>query len=262
VTITEDTARPKHMNADPPRGGICHVLRSDLDLAEAVPIAHRERAAEECIAATLTLDRGQWSGRVQDPMPGGIGLLILSGLLLRRVGISRDHGAELLAGGDIFRPWLNEEEQPALPHTTGWRVLEPTQLAVLDRRAAARFARYPELTGRLVSRALERARSLAVHMAIAHQARVHIRVHMLLWHLANRWGRVRPDGIIVPLRLTHSVISELVAARRPTVSTALSRLAKDELVRPVDEGWLLLGDPPGELLEVPEATMPEAGPRG
>lgn len=93
-----------------------------------------------------------------------------------------------------------------------------------------------------------------MNMAIAHQARVHIRVHMLMWHLANRWGYVRRDGIVVPLRLTHSVISELVAARRPTVSTALSRLAKDGLVTQSKDGWLLAGDPPGELLEVPDAA--------
>jgi CRP/FNR family transcriptional regulator, cyclic AMP receptor protein len=233
---------------------ICHVLREDANLAEAIPPAQRARALEECIAATLTVRPGQWSGRGEDPMPGGIGLLVLRGLLIRRVGVSGDHGAELLGEGDLLRPWLNEETQPAFSHTTGWRVLEPAQFAVLDRHVAARFARYPELTGSLVARALERARCLAVHMAIAHQARVHIRVHMLMWHLANRWGYVRRDGIVVPLRLTHTVISELVAARRPTVSTALSRLAKDGVVRSVDDGWLLPGDPPGELLEVPDAA--------
>jgi len=240
--------------------GICHVLREDVNLAETVPAGQREQAVEECIAATFTVERGQWSGRSSDPIPGGIGLLVLSGLLIRRVGISGDHGAELLGEGDIVRPWVNEEEQPAFAHTTGWRVLEPARLAVLDRNVAARFARYPELTGRLVARALERARGLAVHMAIAHQARVHLRVHMLMWHLANRWGYVRRDGIVVPLRLTHTVISELVAARRPTVSTALGRLSREGSVRPVDEGWLLLGDPPGELLELPDATAESRGP--
>lgn len=52
---------------------------------------------------------------------------------------------------------------------------------------------------------------------------------MLLWHLADRWGRVRSDGVIVALDLTHSVLAELVAARRPTVTRSLSELA--------DKGW-------------------------
>ena len=30
---------------------------------------------------------------------------------------------------------------------------------------------------------------------------------MLLWYLAERWGRVTPDGVIVPLRLTHETLA-------------------------------------------------------
>jgi len=38
-----------------------------------------------------------------------------------------------------------------------------------------------------------------------------------------------------------------LAARRPTVTSALTQLTRRELVRPLDVGWLLRGDPPGEL---------------
>ena len=55
------------------------------------------------------------------------------------------------------------------------------------------------------------------------------------------------DGVVVPLRLTHAVLSDLVAARRPTVTSALSELGKRGLLRPVDEGWLLSGDPPAPV---------------
>ena len=73
-----------------------------------------------------------------------------------------------------------------------------------------------------MGRALARSRNLAVNMAIVHQSRVETRLHMLLWHLAGRWGRVRNDGVIVPLRLTHNVLSDLTAARRPSPSRAHS----------------------------------------
>jgi len=96
----------------------------------------------------------------------------------------------------------------------------------------------------------EAATALDVPIGTVHQPRVDMRLHMLFWHLADRWGRVRADGTIVPLRLSHSVLADLVAARRPTVSSALSDLAERELVRPLDEGWLLSGEPPAELLEV------------
>ena len=53
------------------------------------------------------------------------------------------------------------------------------------------------------------------------------------------------DGVIVPLALTHRILGQLVGARRPTVSTALSELAeREELTRRPDGSWLLRGDPP------------------
>jgi CRP/FNR family cyclic AMP-dependent transcriptional regulator len=183
----------------------------------------------------------------------GIGLLVLHGLLIRRVGVDTRYGAELLGAGDLLRPWQGGHEPPMLSLTTGWRILQPTRMAVLDEAFARRMARYPQLCGRFVGRALQRSRNLAVNMAIVHQARVDVRLHMLFWHLAGRWGRVRPDGIRLPLRLTHSVLADLAAARRPTVTSALSDLSKRKLVRVIDQGWLLTGEPPGELLEIAPA---------
>ena len=103
-----------------------------------------------------------------------------------------------------------------------------------------------------MGRAVSRSRNIAVNMAIVHQARVDVRLHMLFWHLAARWGRVGSEGVTVPLRLTHAVLAELVAARRPTVTSALTLLSKRGLVRSTDGGWLLSGEPPGEVGELSE----------
>jgi CRP/FNR family cyclic AMP-dependent transcriptional regulator len=229
---------------------VCHVLREDEDLAAAIPLADRDRAIEECIAAAVLLRQGRWGAHQTDIVPGGIGLLVLDGMLIRNVRVTRGSGAELLGEGDLLRPWQGEQVTTPLPHATGWQVLRPARLAVLDSGVARRFARYPELTGRLVERALERSRNLAINMAIVQQPRVHIRVHMLLWHLANRWGYAAAEGIVLPLHLTHEVLADLVAARRPTVSTALAHLGKSELVRPGRDAWLLSGPPPGEMLDL------------
>jgi hypothetical protein len=236
------------------RGSVVRVLAEDRDLAEAVPRAHRDRAIDECLATVSRIRRGRWSGEQNGLADDGIGLLVLDGLLLRRVGIDGRYGAELLGAGDLLRPWQGEDGAPALSSTTGWRALEPTRVAVLDRRVAQRFAAYPELTGRLVGRALERSRKFAVTMAIVHQPRVDVRLLMLFWHLAARWGVVRPDGVHLPLRLTHTVLSELVAARRPTVTTALSELARQGALSHREDSWRLTAEPPGELLEVAGAA--------
>jgi CRP/FNR family transcriptional regulator, cyclic AMP receptor protein len=229
---------------------VCWVLAEDPDLAEAIAPSDRRLAVEQCAAWEVRLQRGGWSERASHLMPDGIGLLVLDGLLIRRVGIEGEFGAELLGQGDILRPWQGEDALPTLPRTSGWRVLQPTRIALLDRRAAERFARYPQLTGRLVARALERSRNLAINMAIVHHGRIETRLHMLFWHLADRWGRVRKDGVVVPLRLTHSVLADLVSARRPTVTSALSQLSAKGLIRADREEWLLSGEPPGELLDL------------
>jgi CRP/FNR family cyclic AMP-dependent transcriptional regulator len=231
----------------------CRVLGEDPELAEVIPAALRARAIEACVVPARRIARGPWrpdSGAADWVGPTGIGLLVMEGLLIRRVGVDDRFGAELLGEGDLLRPWQGEDSASSLSRTTGWRVLEATRVAVLDEHAARIMAGYPPLTGALVARALERTRRLAVNMAIIHQARVNIRLLMLLWHLADRWGRVRAEGVVLPLHLTHSVLADLVAARRPTVTSSLTDLARQELVEPQARGWLLRGEPPGELLQL------------
>jgi CRP-like cAMP-binding protein len=237
---------------------ICQVLREDPELAERVPPADRPQAIEHCIARAARIPRGDWTHQRAAALRDGIGLLALEGLLIRRVGVDGRFGAELLGKGDLLQPWQGQDMPSPLGETTERRVLEPMRVALLDEPAARRLARYPGLIGGLVGRALERSGNLAVNMAIVHHARVEVRLHMLFWHLADRWGRVRSDGIAMRLPLTHSVLADLVAARRPTVTSALSELAKRGLVRLVDRTWLLSGEPPGELLELQPVTVGQA----
>jgi CRP/FNR family cyclic AMP-dependent transcriptional regulator len=228
-----------------PSASVCYILREDPDLAEGIEPERREQALEACVAREIRIPAGTWKGR-SALLDDGLGLLVLQGVLLCRVGVEGRFGAELLGEGDVLRPWQSEVDSSTLPLKVDWAALEASRMAVLDERLVRQLMQYPQVAGRLFARAVGGSRHLAVNMAIVHQARVDVRLHMLLWHLASRWGRVRSDGIIVPLRLTHTVLSDLVAARRPTVTSALSDLSRRGVVRVIDEGWLLLGDPPGE----------------
>jgi hypothetical protein len=229
---------------------LCHVLREDPELAEAIPAARRQQAIEECTASELYVPAGRTPSRAAVGVDTGLGVLVLDGLLVRRVGIDGRFGAELLGEGDLLRPSQGEFDSPMLPLETRWVVPQSARLAVLDHDFVQRLARYPELASAIVARAMQRTRNLAVNMAIVHQARVDVRVRMLLWHLAGRWGRVRSDGTVLPLRLTHSLLADLVAARRPTVTSALSDLARRGLVRSDGESWVLFGEAPVELLDI------------
>src|SRR5204862_7987949 len=87
--------------------------------------------------------------------------------------------------------------------------------------------RWPELGAALLERSQRRADRLALSQAITQLTRVDDRALILLWQLAERWGRVRPDGVLLPIRLTHRVLARLIAARRPSVTTAVGALERD-----------------------------------
>jgi len=124
------------------------------------------------------------------------------------------------------------------------------RLAVLDVDFAGRMAPYPEIYGSLLARGVRRCRNLTVNMAIVQRPRVEERLYLLLWSFANRWGKVRPAGVFVHTALTHSVLAELVAARRPTVTAALGGLERGGQIARLDRGVLLMGQPPKSFVEL------------
>jgi CRP/FNR family cyclic AMP-dependent transcriptional regulator len=222
-----------------------YVLDEDADLAELVPDARLGPARQSSLAAVLDVPAGLWDARSEaDRARDGYGLLVLDGVLIRRVGYAGRFGAELLADGDLLRPW-EFDGVDTLGFETGWRVLVPTRLAVLDLLWTERMVRYLRVGPALAGRALVRSRRLTAMMAIAQQPRLDDRLWMLFWELADRHGRVHADGVHLDLPLTHEVLSHLVAARRPSVSGALTKLAGQGRVRRNGRGWVLSGDPPG-----------------
>jgi hypothetical protein len=229
----------------------CAILLEDPQLAEELDERRRLTAIRTCTAATVRVSKGPWSPRVHAPrIREGIGLLVLEGLLARRVGVDGRFGAELLGSGDLLRPWQQEDAETSLPHTGEWSVLRSARMAVLDRDFVARLARYPEVTAALFGRAIRRSRQLAISMAIVHQPRIDVRLHMFLWGLADRWGTVHPDGVHVDAPLTHAVLADMVAATRPTVTKSLGELAERGMVRWSGDSWVLAGPPPRELGEL------------
>jgi CRP-like cAMP-binding protein len=227
-----------------PATEVAIVLERDAELAEAVA-ERRDAATQASLAALLRVRRGTWDARTPgERTRGGHGFLVLEGMLVRRVGIDSRAAAELLGPGDLLRPLGHDGDEATLPFAATWRVLQPLTLAVLDRRWAARMAPFPEVGVALTGRALARSRRLANMFLIASYPHLEDRLRMLLWELADRFGRVHGDGVHVPLPMTHQVLSELAAARRPSVTGALARLTATGAVRRVEDGWLLTGEPP------------------
>jgi len=222
------------------------LLEADPDLAEALPEEERREATVALVAPAVALEAGDWSPRHNDDdaADGRIGVLIVSGLICREVVIGETVSAELLGPGDLIRPWDQTADHALVPYTVRWQVLEESRVALLGPRFVQAAARWPMLMSALVARTVRRSHTLALAAAISCTTGLETRLLMLFWQLADRWGKVTADGVVVPVKLTHETIGRLVGARRPSVSTALKQLERDgRLARIHRGGWLLTGDP-------------------
>jgi len=225
------------------------IIDADPDLADLLDEEDIERAQRQAITGVRRLSIGDWdaANAVQSDVHHQ-GFLIIDGLLSREVEVLGRRCVELLGPGDVLRPWKWDEEGSHVHAEVGWIVLEPTRLAVLDHALVIRIAPWPQLGVELFARGTRRAHALAVVLAITHQQRVDDRLLLTLWHVAERWGRVRPDGIVVPLPLPHQRLADLVGAQRPSVTTALGDLVRAGALSRSDDGaWVLHGSPPDQL---------------
>jgi hypothetical protein len=81
------------------------LLRHDPDLAEFLVGDRLQQASRDLVARIIGLEPGNWTPleRIGD-LPKGLGLLVLEGLIIRRVGLGGRYGSELLGDGDLLRP--------------------------------------------------------------------------------------------------------------------------------------------------------------
>jgi CRP-like cAMP-binding protein len=212
------------------------LLLAEPELGAGIAAEERETAERIVIARTLTLPGGRWDGEARGAV-AAFAAVVLDGLLCRECSLAGRRSVNLLGAGDVLPLGTGRAEDQV--GDLGWRAATETRIAVLDRRFIAAIARWPWLAADIVRRAAGWADRAAGLQAISHLPSVEDRIVALLWHLADRWGRVVPDGVVVPLTLSHAALGELVGARRPTVSLALTALRSRGIVRPLDGGWLV-----------------------
>jgi CRP-like cAMP-binding protein len=227
---------------------IAPLLDLDPDLAEAVAPDDEGAARQSLLVRVASLPAGLWNtDRYERADREAIGLLVVDGVIMREVLANNVVATELLGPGDVVRPWRAASASPLLAAQVRWTVASAARVGILDARVARALGTFPAIASVVAERMTDRSDRLAVLQAIAQLRRVDQRLLILLWHLAERWGRVTPQGVAVALRLSHRVLAQLVGARRPTVSTALGELAQQgEIDRRPDGTWVLTGSQPGQ----------------
>ena len=117
-------------------------------------------------------------------------------------------------------------------------------LAALDSRFRQAIRRWPGLSDVLHDRLGRQTHRASMHVAMLHLPRVEDRVVALFGNLAERFGRMTGDGVVIDARLTHEIIGRPVGSRRPTVTLALQALDSDGVLSRVEgDRWLLVQPP-------------------
>jgi hypothetical protein len=208
-----------------------YLLDLDEDLAARFDMNLRVAARSAVTARVCGLPAGEFD---LEPLfaqvAGGLGLLIVAGVIELDTEVGGRTASELVGEGDLLCPWQTGGDVVFFTRKRVSSALVPVRIAVLDKEFARRMRPWSQITGALVQRGVRRAMALNVQRAATCHPRADVRVALLLWQLAERWGTVQPDGIHLSLPLTHRLIGRLVGAERPSVSHALARLGRADLV--------------------------------
>ena len=104
---------------DAPSGSVL-LLQADPELVRGLDQRRAREAAQRLYARSIELPRGRWTDA--KAVNGGsrpIGLLVLSGLLVREASVGDHPSAELLGPGDLLRSWDDARERgPAAAHAS------------------------------------------------------------------------------------------------------------------------------------------------
>ena len=224
------------------------LLKADPDLGALLAEPRRSDAERRLLVSTHRLGVGPWDvSRLSGASADHIGLLVLEGVIARELIVADHVSAELLGPGDLIRPVAGRlEERAAARRRRVERALARRPSPCSTAASPPRSRSTPRSPPRCSTGSRERSLRLATTQAISQLTRVDRRLKALFWHLAERWGRVGGEGVVIPLALDPP--DPRPARGRPPADRldgAVSELAeRDELVRRADGSWLLRGDPP------------------
>ena len=215
--------------------------------AEALP------SGLDALLPIVDVPAGPWVPPDRPPFDGAVGVLVVKGLLLHDLQLDRGGATELLGPGDLLQ--LQRGRDELLPFATSFLAAEDVRLAVLDDRLPEVLARWPEVGARIIASSAARHRRQALHRVASQLPRVEERLLALYWLIAEQWGRMGPEGVVISLSLTHELLGRLVGARRPTVTMAVGSLVDaghlrrrpDRSVVLAPESRRLLTPQPGRL---------------
>jgi hypothetical protein len=218
------------------------LLDLDPDLGWGIAPQEWEQARTSVKTNIVRFGAGEWPVPETSADRASItGLIVIDGVLSRETALAEHVALELLCQGDaLLLPAPRPADDLDISGVVTFTALSETRLAVLSTSFLHGVARWPALLRNLHTRLEAQRQRLAIQGLTAHLSRAEDRVLLTLWVLATSCGRVTPEGTLVPLALTHSVLAKMSAARRPTITLALRALEESGCVRRRDDGTFVL----------------------
>lgn len=148
---------------------------------------------------------------------------------------------------------LLEEGDLLVRPTASWAVvgpklrcvaIDPSTVLLVERQRLDGWMDEPVLAGNLVRLLSAQVAERELAVAIALEPRVERRLVLKLQQLAERFGRVTPEGVRLDLRLTHQELADMVGAVRETVTIALGNLARSGELSITNRTILIRRPPP------------------
>jgi CRP/FNR family cyclic AMP-dependent transcriptional regulator len=218
------------------------VVQLDVQLRERRPSCATE-LERRLVARVVHVSRGPFVAEsiIDDPARS-IGLLVLRGLVAVGLDAGRAQVSWLIGPDDLVRPW--DMPEVSLTRGASWLALTNLRVALLDYDFSRRAGGIPPVARTLVAKASQTSHWLLAKSLVVSAPVVEERLLLLFALLAERWGKVRPEGVRLELPLTHDLLARMSGARRPSVSTALRSLGDAGLVESLHRGcWLLHAAP-------------------
>jgi CRP/FNR family cyclic AMP-dependent transcriptional regulator len=205
-----------------------HIPTDDHELAQQVLSVPTLQATDEPLDDLLATT------------PTAFDFIIVDGIVLKQTSYAGRHALELHGPGDVLAPPLTGSRQIESPAVCSYRAHGEVRLAVLEERFRAAARRWPGLADVLHDHLARQTHRASMRLARLHLPRAEDRILALFSDLGERFGRVTPDGIVIDIDLTHDLIGQMIASRRPTVSLALEQLSQARQLTRSDGGqWNL-----------------------
>lgn len=236
-------APPPYAQASPSRASgtpaPVSLLDLDPDLGRGIEPQDWESARHATLATLVRINPGAWPLPTNRADAGNIiGLIVSDGTISRETALSEHVAFELLTPGDVLL--LPAPDDLAHDSTLSLTALSPARLIVLSKQFIRAAARWPSLLTNVHGRVETQRQRLAIQGLAAHLSRAEDRLLLTLWLLADRCGRVTPEGTVLPLSLSHETLARLTAARRPTITLALRALETADRIHRRPNGHITL----------------------